>query len=299
MDKQQAARATSYGAVAALVGLGYGAALEYAGLLDELESVGMTATVVIYLLYLGLTWAMWRKSRMAALVMLVLTVSGEIVMRLEVGHVLGVWGALISLSILSFLAFGVKGAFVWHRLARSAGQGSRLANGWVIAGALPVFFLFAGVVALSFGAAIGVTPQPYVQPGDELKSRTTELLLEHDIIEQEDEIELFYSEGFLSILDGGQLLVQDRVISYLRGGDDEIEVYEIYYSEVTSIEVLIEGWALEDALYKIVEDEEDVWIMIYLSTEKDGHKRFIDALIAHTGAPLVNKREEWAAKPGD
>ena len=126
----------------------------------------------------------------------------------------------------------------------------------------------------------GTLPSNKVQAGSEVSQHDKDLLILNSIVSIDDQIEYFYSEGFSSILEGGSILTDDRVILYLPGEDQRLEVYEIYFDDVSSIELLEAGSILSDSIYKIDSYKSDSWLAIALSVENGGDLKFIEALRA-------------------
>jgi hypothetical protein len=145
------------------------------------------------------------------------------------------------------------------------------------------------VTALIIGAALmvvglmtvtGVLPSTEVQIGTEISQSDRDLLISNDIIAKGDHIEYFYSTGLISILEGGSILTEDRVILYLPEDNKKIEVYEVSVNDISSIELVERGNAMNNSLYKINSRKPDAWLQIELSAENKGDVKFIEALRA-------------------
>ena len=67
--------------------------------------------------------------------------------------------------------------------------------------------------------------------GDRLSSIDSAFLVEQGIVTPNEEIDFFYSDGMLSILEDGNLLTNMRLISYEKGEED----YEIYAEEIDKV----------------------------------------------------------------
>ncbi len=90
----------------------------------------------------------------------------------------------------------------------------------------------------------------------------------------------FYSEGLFSVREGGQLLTDDRIISYQVDAENNLQLYEMRYDEVERIELIEKGSYFADSVYKIHGNENSQWsyIVIVLTVESDGDKMFIEEL---------------------
>ena len=101
------------------------------------------------------------------------------------------------------------------------------------------------------------------------------------IIDRDDTIQYFYSYGLTSVLTGGSILTGDRVIMYFQdeGEDEEKEmvVYEILFVDISKIELIEAGNALNDTTYRIYGNSGE-FVEVYLSTQRQGDMKFIEAL---------------------
>lgn len=127
---------------------------------------------------------------------------------------------------------------------------------------------------------VGVFPHTEVKSWADTAQNHKVTLIENDVVGWNDKVSYFYSDGFFSVLEGGTILTDDRVILYLPDENDELAVYQIYHTDVTNIELIHAGDAITDSIYKIHSYEPNAWIQIALSVEKEGDKKFIEALKA-------------------
>ena len=152
---------------------------------------------------------------------------------------------------------------------------------WIIYFLIPVasFVLIAGISSL-FLLKTGIILEAKVYKGNELFEKHKVSLINHNIIDKNDEILYFYSEGFLSILDGGQLITNDKLISYLKNEDQFLEIYEMKVKNIKEIELLEEGSFLSDGVYKIIgnKNSEYEFITILLPNDAGGDKDFINEI---------------------
>jgi hypothetical protein len=123
-------------------------------------------------------------------------------------------------------------------------------------------------------------PSTYVQTGSELSQKEKNKLINHKIIDKNDNILFFYSEGIFSIIYGGQLITNDKVISYIMNEKKLLEIYEMPLNNVQEIVLETKGSFIEDSVYKIIGDEnaDYEYIVIVLSTEKNRNIDFINAI---------------------
>ena len=115
--------------------------------------------------------------------------------------------------------------------------------------------------------------------GGKIPNLQIQTLINNGILKNNETIELFYSEGFLSVAEGGQFLTPTKLVSYEKV-DGKLEVYEMPYSAIASVEMISKGHFFEDSVYLVNGNSYSNWesIHIILSIENNGDSRFIDKL---------------------
>ncbi len=142
------------------------------------------------------------------------------------------------------------------------------------------------VVALyGFGFLMdtGVVPSDRVQTHSEIADKHMDVLLTEGIIDQGEQIEHFYSEGLLSVREGGSILTDRRVIAYAEDEDDELWIFEFAFDEIVSIEQVQEGTMFDYAVYLVNGEGEDNYLELWLPHENGDAARFVGALQAKIG----------------
>ena len=135
---------------------------------------------------------------------------------------------------------------------------------------------------LGFLIETGYAPSDRVQTHEEIGDKHMQVLLDEQIIGKDEHIQYFYSEGLLSVREGGSILTDSRVISYWES-DDEFEIYDLTFDEVESIEQIQEGTALDHAIYIVAGEVGDEYVQLVLPHENGDADRFVDALQASVG----------------
>ena len=127
---------------------------------------------------------------------------------------------------------------------------------------------------------ISILPNYDVQMGSELSKGNKIKLINNKIISKDDNILFFYSGGLLSILEDGQLITDDKIITYQKNEEQLIEVYEMNLKNVKEVILEEKGSVLSDSTYKIIGTENAKYenITIFLSTEDNKDKDFINAI---------------------
>ena len=125
-----------------------------------------------------------------------------------------------------------------------------------------------------------ILPSTSVQKGSELSKGNNIDLINNKIISKNDNILFFYSEGLFSILEGGQLITDDKIISYQKNEEELIQVDEMYFKNVKEVILEQKGSLTSLSTYKIIGNENAKYenITIFLSTENDKDKDFINAI---------------------
>ena len=151
--------------------------------------------------------------------------------------------------------------------------------------------IFTFLVLVGIGLKMGVFPDTKVQSGKDLASNTRAKLVSNDIILESDNIIYFYSGGFLSVMEDGQLLTEDRVVGYETIENNQLNKYQMLYKNIKTIELVEQGNSLSDSVYKIIGNENASYesLTILLSAESDGDTKFIKELesrvLVHSVAP--------------
>ena len=88
------------------------------------------------------------------------------------------------------------------------------------------------VAAYGFGFLIetGYAPSDRVQTHEEIGDKHLQVLLDEGIIGKDEHIQHFYSEGLLSVREGGSILTESRVIAY-QEWDEEIDIIDLTIDE--------------------------------------------------------------------
>lgn len=290
MNRDQAIRATQTGAVAAcfagilMLGLilaAFNGAFD--GALEKWRDAGNFIDVAIIFI---LAYAVYRKSRVAAILLFAYLVVAKVAMFFETGQLSGIG---VTLVFLYFFARAIQGAFTFHRIEKAENPNYKPTPRWICWTGMPILVVIILFLGLGLLTMTGILPSEEVQAGNEISQRHRSQLIESSVIFASDHIEYFYSWGFASILGGGTVLTDDRVILYLPGDEHELEIYELFFNEIASVELIEQGNFFHDSLYRIEGHDPEAWIEISLSVEQDGDAKFIEALRSKLRAPTQNQ----------
>ena len=139
--------------------------------------------------------------------------------------------------------------------------------------------IFAVLVMFGTMVETGVLPSDRVVAGAELGERHVTILREAGLLEPDETLELFFSEGLFSIKEGGSLLTDQRVLVFSGfKNHEEVEAYEILHENIVSVEQTQQGDFTNFAIYQVHSSEEDAWVELWLPHEYDDDKRFVNAI---------------------
>ncbi len=130
-------------------------------------------------------------------------------------------------------------------------------------------------VVFGFLMDAGVVPSDRVLSGSDIPQDQFEVLLSEGIVEQGEVIELFYSEGLISVREGGSLLTDRRVIAYEEGF-----IYEVRNEDISSVEMTQQGDSLNYSVYTVMGEDEENWVDLWLPHEYGDGERFANAVKA-------------------
>lgn len=144
-----------------------------------------------------------------------------------------------------------------------------------------VFVLgFVALGVLGVLSDTGVVPSERVLSSVEISDGDYQTLRDEGLLEQGETVEYFFSEGILSIKEGGSILTNYRVIAYEQIEDGSIDYYSILNDEIVSVDLIEQGTATSYSVYQVSAAEEDNWINLLLPHEYGDGERFADAVRA-------------------
>lgn len=285
MDRQVAVKAINTGAIAALVS----ASITLIIMLVAMGSRGANETLdyfndiwilVDIAMILALAFFIWRKSRIAAVLMFVYFLVSKITISLENGKVSGIF---LSVIFLWFFFQAVRGAFTWHNLEKAENPDYTTSKKWVkwLGGIVAVIII--ALMGLGLAISSGYATATAVQTGKELPKNQREKLLKADILNPDEAVRFYYSEGLFDVTYGGTVLTDKRIIGYWTE-EDEVRKKTLSYdlNEIDRLQLTQEGDAITDALYQVaVRGDDENSLIMYLSVEGDRHLEMVEALEKH------------------
>jgi uncharacterized protein DUF4339 len=137
-----------------------------------------------------------------------------------------------------------------------------------------------GTLFLAFGilTSFNILPSTQVISGDRLSHRQRTFLRDNRIVTDSEEIHYFYSAGRLSIATDGNLVTNQRVISYYRDPSiDQLVVESARYSEIRDVRVNHSQSFLDDTEIQVVMPDKQ--FSLYVSAEEKCDRLFANKLM--------------------
>jgi len=189
------------------------------------------------------------------------------------------WWQLIAFTIIGYILL-----IYWWCLPGDINKKNtsdkKISRRWIKYFIVPIASIFVFLMILGLLSETSILPNYDVQMGSELSKGNKIKLINNKIISKDDNILFFYSGGLLSILEDGQLITDDKIITYQKNEEQLIEVYEMNLKNVKEVILEEKGSFSSDAVYKIIGNENAKYenITIFLSTEDNKDKDFINAI---------------------
>jgi len=144
---------------------------------------------------------------------------------------------------------------------------------------IPLCLLGAAFATFAILSSFNVFPSSQVTEGNRVPSSHQRFLLDHGILQAEDELPYFYSVGLLSIRGDGNVLTDRRVISYYQSPETgELVVESATFDTIADVRARYSRNALDDTVLEISTGEDESFVL-YLSAEEQGDRKFTDALL--------------------
>lgn len=279
MNREEAIKATKNGAIAACISGGLTLAIVlfaiYSNASNKLGIWNDPSNFFDIVLIFGCAYGIYKKSRFAAVLLFAYFILAKIFIGIEAGKASGIG---IALVFLYFFGKAIQGAFSFHKIESSENPNHKTTPKWAYYAGVPTLIIFIALIGFGLMTITGVMPATEVQSSVDISQKDKDTLISNNIITRDDNIQYFYSDGLTSILEGGSVLTEDRVILYQPDEKQELQVYEIYFDDVASVELIQMGNLMNDSVYRVKSHQPDVWFQLALSAEKRGDVVFIEAL---------------------
>lgn len=279
MNKSEAIKATKNGALAACLSAALTAAIVLFAIYSDAEGklafFNDPSIIIDVVLILAFAFGIYKKSRAASMLMFLYFITAKIQIAIEAPAYSG-FG--IALLFLYYYGKAIQGSFVYHKLEKEENPNYKATTKWSYILGIPTVLIVLGMIGIALLSTTGVIPSTRVLSNSEIASHDMMTLRSAGIIEAEDSVKFFYSQGLSSILESGNILTQDRVIFYLTDESQELQVYEIFLNEITEVVQESQGDLFNDSVYKVNTNDPERWLLLLLSVEQKGDQKFVKAL---------------------
>lgn len=279
MTREESIKAAKHGAIAAFVSGTITTIIVAIAIFNNSEGAlriwNDPLNFIDIVLVFGCAIGMLRRSRTAAVVILVYFIISKILIWTETGKISGI---ALSLVFIYYFAKAVQGTFAYHKIEKAENPDYKPTPKWLLYTSIPVAGLVLLLVIVGYMTMTGVIPSTKVLAGTEVLTKDKETLVKNELLAKEETIEYFYSDALTSILDSGYILTDYRLVLYYRDEQNEMQAYQIMNKDMASAELLQQGSFSSPSVYKINSHEKDAWLQIALSVEDKGDIKFIDAI---------------------
>lgn len=182
------------------------------------------------------------------------------------------WWQLIAITVIGLIPL-----IYWY-CTPSNEKKYKLIPRWAKYILVPISSIFIILLILGLLTTTPLLPSTEIQRGSELSKKNKIQLINNKIINKNDNILFFYSYGTWSILEGGQLITDNKIIVYGKDEEELIEVYAIQFKNIKKVILEEEGSYFDNAVYKIIgnENAESEYVRLWLSTEGNKDEDFIN-----------------------
>jgi len=281
MDRSEAIKATMNGAIAACisgtVSIGVVLVAIFNNSNGALALWNDPSNFFGIILIFGCAYGIYKQSRVSAIILFIYFILSKAVIGIETGRI-----ALSSISVvLVFLYFygrAIQRAFVFHKLEKAENPHYKTTPKWVYFTGGSALIILVALIGVGLMTMTGVMPSTQVQSGEDVLQTDKDALITNSVISEHDQLKYFYSDGFTSVLEGGSVLTNDRIILYMPDENQKLQVYEIYFNDISSVELIEMGNSMNDSIYRVNSNTPGAWMQIALSTENRGDIKFIESL---------------------
>lgn len=234
-----------------------------------------------------------RFSRVAATVLFLLLIASMIVSPITSFGPMGIFFILI---IVYYFGNALRGTFTYHRIRRKEDPQYRRTPKWQYFIGIPAgLIVLVGIIWVLLGT-MGTVPTTEVLTGSQFHDKNKETLRQKGILLKNERVDFFYSAGFLSILEDGNILTEKRIISY-ETIDDNLDIYSHNLEDVAEHIIVKKGDFFNDTIVEVY-DKQGNSFQLLLSTENNGDDKFIEALADRIPSNKPKEKPEQAKTSG-
>lgn len=132
------------------------------------------------------------------------------------------------------------------------------------------------LVALGVADSTGLIPPSSVVAGVDLSERQTRFIRKFGALGQNERIDYYYSDALFSYEDDGNIVTDERVVSYFIDESGEKYVESAYFEEIVSLHVLAGSFFEDTVIFVCLANNE--YFTLYSSAQEKSDRRFVDAI---------------------
>jgi asparagine N-glycosylation enzyme membrane subunit Stt3 len=214
----------------------------------------------------------FKRSRVATVLMLIYFMLSKMILFLQNNNL---YMLLASAVFTYFFIRAVYGAFIYHKIENTDKDKPK----WIM-----ILFIILSTGAF-FGMASYIVYKDITAPpkdmllGENIKKYHKDILVENDIVKEDEKINYFYSTGNKSILEGGSILTDNRVLSYKKI-KDTLNIKQLYFNQISTIEQIYVGNSIISSKYRIKSKNKEDFLEIDLTSKNRADILFIGLLKA-------------------
>lgn len=279
MNKTEAIKATRNGAIAACISASMTLIMILIAIRADAEGkfalFNDPVNFFDVALILACAYGLYKKSRAASVLIFIYFLASKIIISIETQAYGGLGFGLI---FLYFYGKAIRGSFVYHQLEKKENPDYKATSKWTYLIGVPSVLIVVVLIGFSLMSTTGVVPSTRVLAKNEINIEDITTLRSNGIITVNDSVDYFYSQGFSSILESGNILTQDRVLLYYTDEKEGLLVYEVSINDITNVEMESQGDIINDSVYKVNTIDPERWIRLFLSVQQKGDQKFVKAL---------------------
>ena len=222
----------------------------------------------------SLTYGVYKKSRICSILLLSYFILSQIT---YIAETEGYHGGVFALVFLYFYIQGIRGTFEYHNIKKNdedyqASNKSKKLK--IIVGSILGIILL--IIIVFIGILVVYSPDTKIVPGVQLKSSYLSVIRDLKLLDHNENIIFFYSDGLFDIKEGFYFFSDKKLVIYNESLEEPTII--ISFSEIEDIELDRSESSWDDSQITVyLLDETMVWFPV--SKENDGDKKYYDSLV--------------------
>lgn len=222
----------------------------------------------------GLAYGVYRKKRYCALGLLIYFIASKFIMAASTGQFTG---GFLSMLFAYFFFQGTRAAFQVHRHRIEQGEVEKAVRkkgiGYYAGISLGAFII---VICASLIIIGSFSPEIEVIPGKQLNKKYLNFIWEQGIVDRAEEVQYWYSDGFLDFKTGFYLFTDKKVVMYNESWEEPL--ISVPYSDILDIEFLPDASFIEDSRITLTLKDHTI-VYFPVSSDNGGDIKYYERLL--------------------